>query len=91
MQYCIGTATEQSFRYIELKVWISKNASLCRVLTNRVTYIDTFFMYHDTTLCCKDTDVTCVIFILNHVCYDVNADGRKDNGAGKGAEVKNPV
>ena len=48
-------------------------------------------MYHDTTLCCKDTDVTCVIFILNHVCYDVNADGRKDNGAGKGAEVKNPV
>ena len=40
LQYSIGIATEQSFRYIELidvKIWISKNASLCRVLANRVT------------------------------------------------------
>ena len=41
LQYSIGIATEQSFRYIELtdaKIWISKNASLCRVLANWVTY-----------------------------------------------------
>ena len=34
MQYSIGIATEQSFRYVELtdvKIWISKNASLRRV------------------------------------------------------------
>ena len=44
LQYSIGIATEQSFRYIELtdaKIWISKNASLCRVLANRVTNIVT--------------------------------------------------
>ena len=37
LQYSIGIATEQSFRYIELtdaKIWISKNASLCQVLAN---------------------------------------------------------
>ena len=42
LQYSIGIATEQTFRYIELtdaKIWISKNASLCRVLANRVTYM----------------------------------------------------
>ena len=42
LQYSIGVATEQSFRYIELtdvKIWISKNASLCRILANWVTYI----------------------------------------------------
>ena len=41
LHYNIGIATEQSFRYIELtdaKIWISKNASLCRVLANQVTY-----------------------------------------------------
>ena len=45
--YC----TEQSFRYIELtdaKVWISKNASLCRVLANRVT-----FMLYKVLYCAK--------------------------------------
>ena len=39
LQYSIGIATEQSFRYTELtdaKIWISKNASLCCVLANRV-------------------------------------------------------
>ena len=41
LQYSIDITTEQSFRYIELtdaKISISKNASLCRVLANRVTY-----------------------------------------------------
>ena len=47
-------------------------------------------MYHDTILCCKDIDMTHVMLILNHMCYKVNADGSKDNGAGKEAEVKNP-
>ena len=43
LQYSIGIATVQSFRYIELtdaKIWISKKASLCRVLENRVTFMD---------------------------------------------------
>ena len=47
LQYSIGTATEQSFRYIELsdaKIWISINASLCRVLANRVTIVQ-YFLY----------------------------------------------
>ena len=42
LQYSIGIVTEQSFRYIELtdaKIWISKNASLCCILANRVTNI----------------------------------------------------
>ena len=47
-------------------------------------------MYHDTILCCKDIDMTHVMLILNHMCYKVNADGSKDNGAGKEAEVRNP-
>ena len=41
LQYSIDIATEQSFRYIELtdvKIWISKNAPLCQVLANQVTY-----------------------------------------------------
>ena len=41
LQYSIGIATEQSFRHMEpadVKIWISKNASLCRVLANRVTF-----------------------------------------------------
>ena len=41
LQYSIGIATEQDFRYIELtdeRIWISKNASLCRVLANRVIF-----------------------------------------------------
>ena len=45
LQYSIGIATEQSFRYIELtdaKIRISKNASLCRVLENRVTILSKF-------------------------------------------------
>ena len=40
MQYSIGIAAEQSCTYIELtdaRIWISKNASLSRVLANRVT------------------------------------------------------
>ena len=38
----IDIATEQSFRYMKLtdvKIWNSKNESLCRVFANRVTYI----------------------------------------------------
>ena len=45
LQYSIGIATEQSFRYIELtdaKIWITKNVSLCWVLANRVTYVTRF-------------------------------------------------
>ena len=45
LHYNIGIATEQSFRYIELtdaKIWISKNAPLCRVFPNRVTYVHKF-------------------------------------------------
>ena len=41
MQYSIDITTEQSFMFMEFidaKIWISKNASLCRVFTNRVTY-----------------------------------------------------
>ena len=41
LQYSIDITTEQSFRYMELidaKIWISKNAPLCRVFANRVTY-----------------------------------------------------
>ena len=33
LQYRIGITTEQSFKYMEFidaKIWISKNASLCR-------------------------------------------------------------
>ena len=42
LQYSIGIATKQSFRYIEFtdaKIWISNNASLCRVKANRVTFL----------------------------------------------------
>ena len=41
LQYSIDITTEQSFKYIEFvdaKVWISKNASLCQVFANRVTF-----------------------------------------------------
>ena len=41
LQYSIDITTEQSFRYMEFidaKICISKNASLCRVFANRVTY-----------------------------------------------------
>ena len=41
LQYSIDIATQRSFRYIKLtdtKIWISKNASLCRVLANRIKY-----------------------------------------------------
>ena len=41
LQYSIDITIEQSFRYIEFidaKIWISKNASLCRVFANWVTY-----------------------------------------------------
>ena len=54
MQYSIDITTEQSFRYIELtdaKIWISKNASLCRVLANRVTISDRNSMYNDLFTC----------------------------------------
>ena len=36
-------------------------------------YIDKFFMYHDTILCCRDIDISYVMVILNHMCYKVNA------------------
>ena len=42
LQYSIDITTEQSFRYMEFidaKIWISKNASLCRVIANLVTYL----------------------------------------------------
>ena len=41
LQYSIDITTEQSIRYmqfIDAKIWISKNASLCWVFTNRVTF-----------------------------------------------------
>ena len=44
LQYSIDITTEQSFRYVELidaKIWVSKNAPLCRVFANRVTFIHT--------------------------------------------------
>ena len=56
LHYSIGIATEQSFRYIELidvKIWISKNASLCRVLANRVTILVKFL---------RSADVTSILF-----------------------------
>ena len=40
-------------------------------------------------LCYKDINMTHVMLILNHVCYEVNADGSKDNGADKEVELKN--
>ena len=46
-------------------------------------------MNHNTILCCKDIDTTHMTLILNHMCYKVNANSSKDNGAGKQAEVKN--
>ena len=39
--YSIDISAEQSFRFMEFidaKIWISKNASLCQVFANRVTY-----------------------------------------------------
>ena len=52
-------------------------------------YINTIFKYHDTIPYCKDIDTTHVILILNHVHYEVDTDGSKNNGAGKEVEVKN--
>ena len=40
LQYSIDITTEQSFKYMEFidaKIWIFKNASLCWVFANRVT------------------------------------------------------
>ena len=62
---------------------------ICDTYVSIWQYIDTFFMYHDTILCYKDIDMTHVMLILNYVCYEVNADGSKDNGAGKEVELKN--
>ena len=39
-QNSIDITIEQSFKYMELadaKIWVSKNASLCRVFANQVT------------------------------------------------------
>ena len=47
-------------------------------------------MYHDMILCSIGIDMTCVMLILNCVCYEVNSESSKDNSAGKEAEVKNP-
>ena len=71
MQYSIGIATEQSVRYIELtdaKIWISKNASLCRVLANRVT----IFIACATKDCTHDSLVQRpieVVFVQKPVAY----------------------
>ena len=46
-------------------------------------YIDTFFIYHNTILCCKDINTTHMMLILIHVFDEVNADGSKENAAGK--------
>lgn len=46
-------------------------------------------MYHDMILCYKDINMTHVMLILNHVCYEVNADSSKDNGADREVELKN--
>ena len=43
LQYSIDITTEQSVRYMELidaKIWIFKNAVLCRVFANWVTFMD---------------------------------------------------
>ena len=45
-------------------------------------------MYHNPILCCKDIDMSHVMLILNHVHYEVNADGSKANSVDKEAEVK---
>ena len=40
LQYSIDITTEQRFRYIELtdvKIWISKDVSLCHVFSDQVT------------------------------------------------------
>ena len=34
-------------------------------------------------LCCKDIDTTHMMLILNHVFDEFNADGSKENAAGK--------
>ena len=47
-------------------------------------------MYHNTLLYCKDINTTHMMLILNHMHYEINADGSKDNSVGKEAEVKNP-
>ena len=47
LQYSTEIATEQSFRYTELtdaKIWISRNASLCRVFANWL-WLDTFTVH----------------------------------------------
>ena len=49
MQYSIDITTEQSFRFMEFidaKIWISKNASLCRVFAHQVTFISLRVMEH---------------------------------------------
>ena len=38
-------------------------------------------MYHNTLLYCKDINTTHVMLTLNHMYYEVNADGSKDNSA----------
>ena len=41
LQYSIDITTEQSFRYMEFidaKIWISKNVSLCWVFANWISY-----------------------------------------------------
>ena len=45
-------------------------------------------MYRNAILCCKNIDMTHMKLNLNHMHYDVYADGSKDSGAGKEAEVK---
>ena len=38
-------------------------------------------MYHNTILYCKDIDTTHVMLILNHMCYEVNADDSESNSS----------
>ena len=47
--------------------------------------------YHNMLLYCKDINTTHVMLTLNHMHYEINTDGNKDNSAGKEAKVKNPV
>ena len=59
LQYSIDITTEQSFRYMEFidaKIWISKNVSLCRVFANQVTFNYVIKPYGYFNICNWDQD-----------------------------------
>ena len=67
LQYSIAVAAEQSFRYTEptnAKFWISKNASLCWVLANQVTfcYILCLKEFYKNYLCESTKSATYIVF-----------------------------